>query len=118
MAYSGKSSWRICGGIRGRVDLTRLFSSRDRASLKGMAMLRSDSGRNEVRMIRYARANLVTSYILGVFCDMVEYLVCIVWPTDHLGRSIRSNVRSDSSNVLGTHGCCGWSISETRGRDS
>ena len=39
--YKGRSSCKIWGGMRGRVDLTRLFSRRERASLKDMAVLRS-----------------------------------------------------------------------------
>jgi hypothetical protein len=34
-AYKGSSSCKIWGGIKGRVALTLLFSSRRRASLKG-----------------------------------------------------------------------------------
>jgi hypothetical protein len=48
VTYSGRSSWRICGGMRGRVDLTRLFSRRERASLKDMAMVRSGARSSKV----------------------------------------------------------------------
>lgn len=42
LMYSGKSSWRICGGMRGRVDFTRLFSRRSSAVLKDMAISETD----------------------------------------------------------------------------
>ena len=38
-AYNGSSSCKIWGGIKGRVALTLLFSSRSKASLKGIKML-------------------------------------------------------------------------------
>lgn len=41
--YKGRSSCKICGGIKGLVALTRRSSSFVRASLKVMAMIGSDT---------------------------------------------------------------------------
>lgn len=44
ITHRGKSSWRIWGGMRGRINFTLLFSRRERASLKGIAILWSTTG--------------------------------------------------------------------------